>query len=266
MKNQLWDIILKVRSVSPLVQNITNYVVMNNTANALLAAGASPIMAHAPEEMEDMQTICSALVVNIGTLSTPWIDAMEKAMLKAKKMKHPIVFDPVGAGATHFRNETIKKLLTKTAPDFIRGNASEIMSVAGISSKTKGVDSTEQSTNAVESARLLSEKYNCVVCISGETDIIVQGHKTAFVHNGHEMMTRVTGLGCSSSALLGAFSVVEDDPFMACLAETIFMGICGELAQKTSNGPGSLQVNIIDKFANLTKEEFFDNVKFSYKI
>ena len=132
----------EVRRQAPLVHNITNYVVMNTTANALLAVGASPVMAHAPEEVEDMVDIASALVINIGTLSEPWIESMLKAAKRAQKKGIPIVYDPVGAGATPYRTRTIHELIQAAAPSILRGNASEIMALAGDAAKTKGVDST----------------------------------------------------------------------------------------------------------------------------
>jgi hydroxyethylthiazole kinase len=167
----------EVRRKAPLVHNITNYVAMNLTANALLAIGASPVMAHAPEEVEDMVDIAAALVINIGTLSGPWVEAMFKAADRAKKKGIPIIYDPVGAGATPYRTRTIRELIQAVPPAVVRGNASEIMASAGVHAKTKGVDSAAATQTALDSARHISELYGCVVCVSGETDHIVDKKK-----------------------------------------------------------------------------------------
>src|SRR5271157_2812654 len=159
-----------IRHQSPVVHNITNYVVMNNTANALLAIGASPVMAHAEEEVEEMVNIASALVINIGTLSERWIYSMFKAIREAKKKGIPVIFDPVGVGATNYRTWTARELINEKSPAIIRGNASEIMALYDDKSKTKGVDSAASSDNAVTIAQKLSETHKCVICISGATD------------------------------------------------------------------------------------------------
>ena len=235
-----------VRKNSPLVHNITNYVVMNNTANALLAVGASPIMAHAIEEVEDMISISGVLVINIGTLSEPWIQAMEKAMKKAKALGKPIVFDPVGAGASGFRNQTIKRLLDAASPSIIRGNASEIIATLSSSGKTKGVDSVDSSESAVDTGKKLSEITGGTVVISGATDYIVTGGSLLKVSNGDAMMTKVTGLGCTATALNGAFVAVQKDTARAALSAMAVMGIAGEIAKTKSEGPGSFQLHFLD--------------------
>ncbi|QQQ29171.1 hydroxyethylthiazole kinase [Chryseobacterium indoltheticum] len=173
MENNLWQHILHVRNTSPLVHNITNYVVMNNTANALLAVGASPIMAHAKPEVLDMVKISNAMVINIGTLDEYWEEAMLLAAKNATLLQKPWILDPVGAGATAYR-DTVLSTLLKYHPTAIRGNASEIIALANANAGiTKGVDSTAQSTEALEAAKTMVQNCNSVVCISGETDIIV---------------------------------------------------------------------------------------------
>jgi hydroxyethylthiazole kinase len=234
---------------------------MNNTANALLSIGASPVMAHAIEEVQDMVGFASALVVNIGTLSEKWIDAMESAMKQAKYLKIPIVFDPVGAGATPFRNEACKRLLEIGKPDIIRGNGSEIMALADITVKTKGVDSSADSKSAVDAAKSLSIKTNAVVVISGETDFIVLGNRLEKVSNGDFMMTKVTGMGCTASALCGAFAGVENDLFVAARNAMSIMGIAGEIAVERSNGPASLQMNFIDALFNIGEDDIKSRLK-----
>jgi len=237
------------------VHNITNYVVMNTTANALLAVGASPVMAHAADEVEDMVAIAAALVINIGTLSAPWVAAMEKAAAAAGRKGIPVVYDPVGAGATPYRTWTMLALLRAARPAIIRGNASEVAAVAGIGAGTKGVDSTASAVSVLAGTRRLAEIYGGAVCISGATDYIVDGSGVVMVRNGHALMPRVTGLGCTATALCGAFAAVDPDPFRAAVAAMAVMGIAGEIAAERSAGPGSMQVHFLDALHNLTGGE-----------
>ncbi len=261
MQGKIWQNILNVRKNSPLAHNITNYVVMNNTANALLAVGASPVMAHAPEEMNDMVNIAGALAINIGTLSEQWIKAMKMAMKQAINLEKPVVFDPVGVGATPYRNETTADLITNYTPSVIRGNASEIMATVSSSQQTKGVDSTTSPDNAIEAARYLNKKYGSTVCISGEKDIIIDKNRTARVLNGHALMAKVTGMGCTATSIIAAFCVVEKDHFVATLSGMSLVGVAGELAQAEAKGPGSLQVAFLDKLHNITEKEFINTIK-----
>lgn len=251
----LWNDLQKVRNNAPLVHNITNFVVMNNTANALLAIGASPVMAHAIEEVAEMSMLSSALVINIGTLSQEWIAAMALAMTAAQNKGIPIIFDPVGAGATEFRTRTCLSLLDQTAPAVIRGNASEIMALAGDYVQTKGVDSSVTTSDSENAALALAEKYACVVSVSGAVDLITDGNHIARVRNGHPLMPKVTGLGCTATALIGAFCAVNNDIFVATRHAMVTMGICGEIAATQAAGPGSLQVHLIDAFYNLNYEQ-----------
>lgn len=262
MKEFIREQILAVRQQSPLVHSITNYVVMNNTANALLAVGASPIMAHAHSEMADMVKIVGALVINIGTLDEYWVKSMELAIGQANTLGKPWVLDPVGAGATPYRDEILRQLLD-LKPTIIRGNASEIMALARKNAgTTKGVDSTEESTAAVAAARFLQQQYGSVVCISGAVDIIVGKDTTILLSNGHPLMSRVTGMGCTASALIGAFAAVNPtDPFCATVSAMALLGIAGEKAAKLSNGPGSMQVNVLDQLYQLTDEAVASLIK-----
>lgn len=261
MKESLWNSIVSVRKNAPLVHNITNYVVMNTTANALLAIGASPIMAHAHPELEDMVAISGALVVNIGTLDEYWVNSMLIAAKKAQQLGKPWVLDPVGAGATAFRDDTVAKLL-EYKPTVIRGNASEIMALAKVGqSKTKGVDSIYESTEAIEAAQWLNTHTSSVICISGATDVIISGNKKIFINNGHTLMQQVTGLGCTATAIIGAFIANEKDVFYATTAAMALLGIAGEIVQKISSGPGSLQLHILDKLYNLTEKEFYTHLR-----
>ncbi|MBN8821810.1 MULTISPECIES: hydroxyethylthiazole kinase [unclassified Spirosoma] len=251
----IWTDVERIRAQVPLVHNITNFVVMNNTANALLALGASPAMVHAPEEVEEFVSISSALVVNIGTLDATFVAGMKRAMKQAKALGKPIVFDPVGVGATSFRNQVSEELLTLAAPDIIRGNASEIMALAGLNAQTKGVDSLYGSEAAVDAAQRLSSVWGSVVVISGETDYIIHGDQTAKIANGHPLMTKVTGMGCTATALTGAFAAVNTNYFQAATHAMAVMGIAGELAVSKNAAPGSLQVNFLDMLYQLSEAD-----------
>jgi len=265
MENNLWNYIQSVKNQSPLVHNITNFVVMNNTANALLAVGASPIMAHAKSEIKEIVAIANAVVINIGTLDEYWSEAMLIAAEEAHRTQKTWVLDPVGAGATSFRDEILAKLL-EFNPTIIRGNASEIIALAKANTTiTKGVDSTAESNEAINAAKYLVKNYQSVVCISGATDIIIDEKETYFVENGHPLMTKVTGLGCSASAIVGAFAGICENKTESTVAAMSLLGIAGELSEKISNGPGNLQMNILDKLYNITEQEFFENIKVSKK-
>jgi len=239
-------ILSAVRAQSALIHNITNYVVMNWTANCLLAVGASPVMAHAGEEAQAMTGLASALAINIGTLSEPWVKSMRLSMDTAQHKKIPIVFDPVGVGATSYRTDTARQLLDDACPTVIRGNASEINALAGLESTTKGVDSVDASNLAIESARKLANSYECVVCVSGAIDFVVEKNKIYEIKNGHPLMARVTGMGCAATALIGAFVATGESPFDATVAAMTVTGIAGELSAKKSSGPGTFQVNYLD--------------------
>jgi hydroxyethylthiazole kinase len=254
-QQQIWRNVEKIRAGAPVIHNVTNYVVMNNTANALLALGASPVMAHAPEEVADMVNIAGALVINIGTLSRDWVNSMARAMEAARGKGIPIVLDPVGAGATPYRTETVRDLVKTAAPSIIRGNASEILAMADSQAKTKGVDSLASSHHALDAARQLSVDLGVVICISGETDYVVRWGQVISVSNGHRMMPKVTGLGCTATALCGAFAAVEEDPVVATVSAMAVMGIAGELAGEDCPGPGSFQVRFLDALFNLTKKD-----------
>ena len=245
-KNTLNEILKELSETSPLIHNITNYVVMNNTANALLAIGASPVMAHAIEEVEDMISISSALVINMGTLSPKWVDAMKIAMIKANTLNKPIVFDPVGVGASNYRTQIALEIIESYHPSVIRGNASEIRALAELSSTTKGVDSTVSSDSALNAAQELSKNKNNTVIISGPTDYIVTADLIDKVTSGSPMMSKVTGMGCTATSIIGAFIAVESNYHTASCQAMQVMGNAGKIAEERSKGPGSFQMNFID--------------------
>ena len=254
-KKQLTADLDLVRAKSPLVHNITNYVVMNNTANALLAIGASPVMAHAVNEVEEMVAIASSLVINIGTLSDQWIKAMLLAGNAAHKKGIPVIFDPVGAGATAYRTKTCLQIIEECKPSIIRGNASEIMALVNSQSQTKGVDSIATSDSAVDAATLLATKTAAVVVISGPVDYITDGNRIAEVKNGSVMMTKVTGLGCTATAITGAFAAINSNYFVAATHAMAIMGIAGQLAAAKSEGPGTMQMHFLDELYKMSGKE-----------
>ena len=259
--SDIYQSVEEIRAKSPLIHNITNYVVMNNTANALLAIGASPVMIHAEEEVEDMAAIASALVINIGTISPPWVRGMFKAFAAAASKGVPVVIDPVGAGASAYRTGTVRDLIRAGRPAIIRGNASEILALTDDRLKTKGVDSTAASDEALHAAQSIADASQCAVCVSGAVDYIVEGKRLVKVANGHPMMPKVTGLGCTASALCGAFAAVDQDPLTAAAKAMAVMGIAGEIAAEQSSGPGSLQMHFIDALYRLAKEDIERRLK-----
>jgi hydroxyethylthiazole kinase len=244
-------ILQQIRARQPLVHNITNYVVMNNTANALLAIGASPAMVHAGEEVEEFVALSAALVINLGTLSPAWVKAMDAAACAANARGIPWVLDPVGAGATTYRTDTATAL-AHLRPACIRGNASEILVLAGATAaKIKGVDSAQGSAEALDAARRLAQATGAVVAVTGATDYVTDGTALLGLANGHPLMARVTGLGCTATALIGAALAVEPDRAAAAAAGLTFVALAGEIAAEKSPGPGSLQVHLLDALHQL---------------
>jgi len=249
-----------VREQKPLVVNITNYVVMNNTANALLAIGASPIMAHSREEMAEIMSFSGALVVNIGTLDSLWIPRMMVAVEQANNHNKVVVLDPVGCGASKLRTQTSRQIADAANKLIIRGNASEIIALAGEQGTSKGVDSTDSSEAAVGAAQYLAKTYQCNVVVSGETDFIITADRQIKLNNGHVMMPYVTGMGCTLSALTGAFAAVGEETGLAAAA---VLGVAGEIAAEQSKGPGSLQLNLLDALYLLDEETLIQRLKMS---
>ena len=251
-----WQDIERIRAETPLVHNITNYVVMNTTANALLALGASPVMAHAVEEVEEMAGHARAVVINIGTLSAPWVEAMVKGGQEAQRRGIPVVLDPVGSGATQFRTAAAQKLLRETRPTIVRGNASEIRSLLHSGPSTKGVDSVHAPDDVCGDARALSSGYRCVVSVSGPVDLVVEGDAMIRIANGHPRMSRVTGMGCTATAITGAFAAVNPSPFAAAANAMAVMGVAGEMAAERSAGPGSFWPEFLDVLHLLQESDF----------
>jgi hydroxyethylthiazole kinase len=248
------EILAGVRSSNPVVHSITNYVVMNSTANVLLAVGAAPIMAHASEELDEITSIASSVVLNIGTLSKSWVECMILAGRFAKSKSKPLVLDPVGAGATKLRTDAANKIINSSPPSVIRGNASEILSLSPSDGKTRGVDSMHASQDALDAARHIAESRGTVVAVTGATDYITDGRISYKVSNGHELLSKVTGTGCAATVVIGAFLAVEDSA-LAAAAALAYFGLAGETAAKKAKGPGSFWIGVIDALYNITPED-----------
>lgn len=249
------DALDAVRRQRPLVHNITNYVVMNVTANALLAIGASPVMAHAVEEVEEMAGLAGALVLNIGTLSPPWIEAMLRAGRAARARGIPVVLDPVGAGATRLRTESARRLMEELRPTIVRGNASEVLAVAGGDARARGVDSAHSVDAARQAAVGLARRFSATVAVTGAEDYVTNGARAARIANGHPLMGRITGSGCTATALTGAFAAVTSDAFLAATAALSVFGLCGERAAAGEPGPGTFQVRLLDALSAIAPND-----------
>jgi hydroxyethylthiazole kinase len=270
----------RIRKQTPLVHNITNFVVMNDTANVLLAIGASPVMAHAISEVREMVAYAGALVLNIGTLDTEWVESMLIAGLEANERGVPVVLDPVGAGATAFRTAATQQILDTVKVAAVRGNAGEIATIAGLRGKVRGVDSV--SADAPDTAALVvARRTGGAAVASGATDYVAGAPvavragaagtpavpqlagvlRLAEVTNGDPFMGRITGSGCMATAILGAFLAVEADPFLAAVEAMIAFGIAGEAAAAISAGPGTFRAHLIDAVANLSRAQIVDRAR-----
>lgn len=251
-----------VKETSPLVHNITNYVTVNDCANILLAIGASPIMADDIQEVEDITRICTGLNINIGTLNARTIEAMIAAGKKSNELNHPILLDPVGAGASGLRTKTAKVLLENIQFTAIRGNISEIKTLAMGTHTTNGVDANISDTvneenldQTIAFLKAFSQSSKSIVVVTGAIDIVTDGHQAYVIRNGHPMMTTVTGTGCMLSALITAFiSANQSTPLEASAAAVITMGLAGELAYDPKVGNASYRHHIIDQICLMTDE------------
>jgi hydroxyethylthiazole kinase len=267
MKTTTATLLDRIRARAPLVHNITNLVVMNSSANILLSLGASPVMAHSRREVADMAVLAGALVLNIGTLSETWIEAMILAARAANQMGTPVILDPVGAGATGYRTATALRILREAEIAVIRGNASEVLSLADTGIKTKGVDSSLSLTGDVaDAAGAIARQHGCVVSISGENDLLTDGDRFLRVANGVPLMTRVTGLGCGLSAAVGAFCAVDDDDRLATAGAAFgYYGLCGELAAEISDRPGSFFVAFVDTLYAAGEREIHERLRIKFR-
>jgi hydroxyethylthiazole kinase len=241
-----------IRERKPLVHQITNYVVMNETANATLAIGALPVMAHAVEEVEEMASAAAALVLNIGTLSQHWIEAMLLAAKAANRAGAPVVLDPVGAGATRFRTDTAKRILDDAEIAVVRGNAAEVATLSGREAEIRGVESIGAGETGAELARAAAGELGCVVAVTGLVDHVSDGERTIAIANGHELLSTVTGTGCMSTALTGCFlAVAPDRPLEAAAEALVAFGVAGEDSARDAKGPGTFHAGLYDALYRL---------------
>lgn len=255
-KQFIGEALTRMREHNPLIHNITNDVVMNFTANGLLAIGAAPVMAHAKEEVEDMVKISQALVLNIGTLDKQKVDSMILAGKTANNNGVPVVFDPVGAGATPFRTKAALNIMKEVNVAVLRGNVAEISNMVGQQSEIRGVDAGESDGDKLELAKEAADRFNTTVVITGKTDVISNGFTTYSVENGDSLLTNITGTGCLLSAVIGAFITNHEDVFNGTIAATAVYGIAAELAAEKvgKDAPGSFQVEFINQLHTVDAE------------
>ena len=265
-----------VRNTVPLVHNITNYVTVNDVANILLACGGSPIMSDEPEDVEDITSICGGLNINIGTLNSRTITSMLLAGKKANLLGHPVVLDPVGAGASQLRTDTANRLLREVKFTVIRGNISEVKTLASGAGTTKGVDAdvtdkvTEENLDsAVAFAKAFAARTGAVVAITGAIDIVADAHKAYCIRNGHPMMSSITGTGCQLSALTAAFVTANpDQPLEAAAAAVCAMGLAGEIAHSRLSpldGNSTYRNYIIDAIYNMTPAQLEEGATYEVR-
>jgi hydroxyethylthiazole kinase len=240
-----------MREQKPLIHQITNYVVMNETANATLALGALPVMAHAPEEVEEMVGFAGALVLNIGTLSSHWVEAMLAAGHAANERGVPVVLDPVGAGATSYRTETARRILGEVDIAVLRGNAGEVAALVGVEAEMRGVESIGGVSDTAELAREAARTLGVVASVTGAIDHVSDGERSAAIANGDPMLATITGTGCMSSAVTGCFTAVATSPYEGAVEALVAFGVAGEDAARDAKGPGSFHVNLYDSLAAL---------------
>ena len=259
MFKQTQTMLAQIKQQKPLILNLTNPVTMDFVANGLLAVGASPVMSQSLHDIEELLPMVAAVVINIGTLDDTFYALAEATCRLANQLKKPIILDPVGAGATHYRTSHARRLLDSYDIAIIRGNASEMMALSGEATSSKGVDSLAQSTDAIASASSLSKQSNACIIVSGAVDIILDGTQVAQLHCGSAIMPHVVGTGCLLSAVVAAFHAVETSAWLASHASVLLYGICGEIAEQHSSKPGSFKVHFVDALYTMPTEEYYAN-------
>ncbi len=245
--NQTENLLKKLRTEQPLIHCITNIVVANFQANGLLALGASPVMADAIEEAADIAAVSSATILNIGTLKRDTVEAIILAGNSAVKNGSPVVLDPVGAGATSFRKGSVQRILKEVDVTLIRCNAGELATIAGVDWQVKGVDAGEGDADIEEIAKEMARAHNCLVAVSGRVDIVTDGHEIIKITGGHPLMTRVTGVGCLLSSIVGAFLAVGHENQLEAVATALnFYKRAGEKAAELADGPGDFVAHFLN--------------------
>lgn len=253
--NEIASDLQKIRDNKPLVHHITNFVVMNETANATLCIGALPVMAHAKEEVQEMASFAGALLLNIGTLTPELVDSMILAGKKANELGVPVVFDPVGAGATKLRTDASNRIIEELDIAIIRGNSAEIGILAGAGGEIKGVEAIGKSDGMIDIARDFAAKGNFVISVTGPQDIVTDGDRVALVSNGDPVMATVTGTGCMSTTITAAFAAVQKDYFKAATGALVAFGIAGENAAALSGEkPGTFHATLYDALYQLSQD------------
>ena len=245
----------KVKETKPVIHHLTNWVTIYDCANIVKALGASPVMAHAKEEVAQMANIASALVLNIGTLTVDFVEAMKIAARSANKKGIPVILDVCGAGATEFRDKKSFELLSEARIDIIKGNASEVARISGEDVATKGVDASSVDKNMIEVARHCAKKYNATVVVTGKEDIVTDGTRVYLVKNGDALMTHVVGTGCMAASVIGTFAAVEKDLLYAAASGLVCFEIAAELAAKKSCGPATFKEKLFDAIFSLSKKD-----------
>ena len=244
----------RVRSTRPLIHHITNTVTINDCANATLAIGAAPVMAGAIEEVAEMAGIAGALVLNIGTLTPAQVDAMVAAGKAANTRGIPVILDPVGVGATRLRTESAERILHECTVTILKGNAGEIGVLAGSGGTVRGVDSGGCLGDPIEVALRCAKRWNTVVAMTAETDVVTGEDGVYLINNGHPMMERLSGTGCMAASVVGAFAAVGDDPGRSAAAALATFGLAGERAGRAASGPYSFRTALFDELSSLTPE------------
>lgn len=249
-----YELLERVRRQKPVVHHLTNWVTINDCAQIVKTIGGSPVMAHAPEEVAAMAGIASALVLNIGTLTSDFVESMTLAARAANQKGIPVILDACGAGATALRDEKIRALLQAARISIIKGNASEIARVAGANARTRGVDACEVEGDLAALCQSLARTRQLVAVATGREDLVADGRQTYRVGNGHELMTAVVGTGCMAASIIGAFAAVEPDLGLAAACALADYGIAAELAATKSAGPASFKQHLFDCFYSLDRE------------
>lgn len=257
------ELLARIRATHPLIHHITNFVVMNDTANVTLHVGALPVMSHAREEVEEMVNLAGALILNPGTLTPGWIESMFLAGRRANQRGIPVVLDPVGAGATRLRTESELQLLSELKIAVLRGNPGEVGALAGVQTEVRGVESVRGPADLGRVAGEIARRHGTVAAVTGKRDLITDGTRTLAVDNGHPWLTTLTGTGCSSTTAVAAFCAVEPDYLVAAASALAYFGLAAELAAPKAAGPASFKVAFYDQLYNLTPEQLAEGAAIS---